>query len=124
VCPFQCIDLHHHCPEWAHEGECHNNPRMMLSTCPKSCNVCGKSCQDSNLTQCAIWGSYECETNPSSVIPLCPRTCGVCTIACTDSSAECKAWALNGECETNPTSMSALCPAACGLCHRIEKDEL
>ena len=36
-----CSDLEADCPGWAQRGECSKNPKYMLSSCRRSCGVCG-----------------------------------------------------------------------------------
>lgn len=36
-----CRDLQSDCAGWAQRGECSKNPKYMLSSCRKSCGVCG-----------------------------------------------------------------------------------
>ena len=38
----ECQDSNAECATWATHGECLSNPRFMLASCAKSCNVCGK----------------------------------------------------------------------------------
>ena len=38
-----CIDLSGHCPFWAHQNQCLQNPEFMRSKCPLTCNECGDS---------------------------------------------------------------------------------
>jgi len=37
---INCIDEHENCKGWAKVGECDSNPKYMLVSCRRSCNVC------------------------------------------------------------------------------------
>lgn len=37
----ECMNEHEKCEEWAERGECEANPVYMLSSCKKSCMICG-----------------------------------------------------------------------------------
>ena len=37
---INCIDEHENCKGWAKVGECEANPKYMLVSCRRSCNVC------------------------------------------------------------------------------------
>ena len=97
---------------------CHENPGAVLKACGNSCEL--ETCQDSNSTQCEIWGEEQCAANPGAMLKECPHTCGVCRSVCKDKNDSCKAWALAGECTANPKSMRVLCPSACLICAQME----
>ena len=45
----RCDDELDACPSWAKAGECAKNPNFMHSSCPKSCESCGKSLEELHL---------------------------------------------------------------------------
>ncbi|XP_071480508.1 uncharacterized protein [Diadema antillarum] len=75
----ECIDEHDTCSYWTGIGECHTNPRYMLSICRYSCGVCRDYvCQD-NHERCPYWASIgECDRLPRWMLANCHLSCKVC----------------------------------------------
>ncbi|XP_071476500.1 uncharacterized protein [Diadema antillarum] len=75
----ECIDEHDTCSYWTGIGECHTNPRYMLSICRYSCGVCRDYvCQD-NYERCPYWASIgECDRLPRWMLANCHLSCKVC----------------------------------------------
>ena len=132
VCKKSCIDTNVQCSMWAAAGECQNNTRFMLESCPYSCSVCQtNNCNDENTTSCALWkNNGECHSNPNPVLSICPDSCTVCRDICEDTSEMCYSWFMAGACENNSLVMNKKCPRSCGVCSELKgyhinsKDEL
>ena len=84
----ECQDYDTSCSSWAANGECINNSELMITKCPKSCQLCDMNQNNNN-------------NNNNE---------------CVDLHSFCADWALEGECLLNPEYMKPACPYSCYLC--------
>ncbi|XP_045199753.2 zinc metalloproteinase nas-15-like isoform X2 [Mercenaria mercenaria] len=79
--PTVCKDDKLHCPAWAQNGFCEDNPATALRICKKSCNSCNSSsneCFDKHQL-CPVWArGNQCQRNGGYMLRNCRRSCEVC----------------------------------------------
>lgn len=76
-----CLDFSSECEKWAlptvpkdySSSKCVTNPKLMWSTCPKSCSKYAQDCHD----VCSQWAKHgECMKNPYFMQVRCTKSCG------------------------------------------------
>lgn len=71
-------DKNEKCEEWAKKNECEINPKYMLKSCAKSCDLIksGKMFLSDKNEKCEEWANNgECKKNPNYMLKNCATSC-------------------------------------------------